>query len=60
MNIRSRNLNTSNHSEDQTLCTFLSSSLNVELVYVILTGVTEFVRERQFWINNSISSESKF
>ena len=38
-------------SEDKTLDTFLSSSLNVELVYVILTSIVEFVKDRQFWSN---------
>lgn len=33
-------------SEDKTLDTFLSSSLNVELVYVILTSIVEFVKDR--------------
>ena len=35
--------------DDKELCTFLSSSLNVELVYIILTSVVEFVKDRQFW-----------
>jgi hypothetical protein len=35
-------------NKNQTLCTFLSSSMNAELVYAILVGVSEFVRERQF------------
>ena len=38
-------------NEDKTLDTFLSSSLNVELVYVILTSICEFVKNRQFWAN---------
>ena len=38
-------------SEDKTLDTFLSSSLNVELVYVTLTSIVEFVKDRQFWSN---------
>ena len=37
------------HNEPQALCSFLSSSLNVELVYVILTSVVAFVKDRQFW-----------
>lgn len=40
------------HIQDKTLDTFLSSSLNVELVYAILTSITEFVKIRQFWADH--------
>ena len=45
--------------QQQPLCSFLSSSLNVELVYVILTSVVSFVKDRQFWSQNNIDQQNQ-